>query len=278
METFLPEILEEPMEAIRRVALPIAGGCLALGSMVFISPLAWTADLTIPKTFVPGTPATAADVNQNFSATATSVNSKQDRVNGVCPAGQAVLSINANGSVVCDTNLNNRVTTIETSLLAVTDYRPVGPQTNVMALQVALGGWTICYSELYNATTGVLTNILAACNKANLMLACRPVGTNTYGVLAQAPRADVIFATPADATTVHVANGTAWYFNTSFSWGFAKAVDTVNKNSCDFQDTIDNEQRLCWHTGAGNLSSGYRCGVSEGLFNTAWQRVVMHRD
>src|SRR4029077_18192773 len=111
--------------------------------------------------------------------------SKQDRVTGVCPAGQAVLSITANGSVVCDTNLNSRVTTIETSLLAVTDYRPVGPQTNVMALQVALGGWTICYSELYSlAPGGSLATILAACNKANLMLACRPVGTNTYGVLA----------------------------------------------------------------------------------------------
>jgi len=146
-----------------------------------------------------------------------------------------------------------------------------------MALQVALGGWTICYTELYNAA-GAIANILAVCNKANLMLACRPVGTNTYGVLAQAPRADVIFATPADATTVHVANGTAWYFNTSFSWGFAKAGDTVNKSSCDFLDSTDNEQRLCWHTGSGNLSSGYRCGVSESLFNTAWQRVVLHRD
>jgi len=90
-------------------------------ALALASALAWPADLTIPKTFVPGTPATAGDVNQNFSATATSVNSKQDRVTGVCPAGQAVLSINADGSVVCDTNLNNRVTTIETSLLTVTD-------------------------------------------------------------------------------------------------------------------------------------------------------------
>jgi len=266
------------MKAIRRVALRTAVTCLALGSVVFAPPLAWSADLTIPKTFVPGTPATAADVNQNFSATATSVNSKQDRVTGTCPAGQAVLSIAANGTVTCDTNLNNRVTTIETSLLAVTDYRPVGPQTNVMELQVVLGGWTACYSDLFNAGTGVLVNILAACNKANLMLACRPVGTNTYAVLAQAPRADVTFVTPADTTTVHVANGTAWYFNTSRSWGFAKGGDTVNKNSCDTAVAANAEQRLCWHTSAGNVVSGHRCGITEFINNATYQRVVLHRD
>src|SRR5882724_2655504 len=142
----------------------LVGACLALAA-VLAPPLARPADLTIPKTFVPGAPATAADVNQNFSATATSVNSKQDRVTGTCPAGQAVRGVNADGTVVCDTNLSNRVTTIETSLLNVVDYRPVGPQTNVMALQVALGGWTVCYSELYNATSGVMATILAACNK-----------------------------------------------------------------------------------------------------------------
>src|SRR5437899_2144493 len=131
------------MNALRTITQRMAAASLTL-ALALPSPLAWPADLTIPKTFVPGTPATAADVNQNFSATATSVNSKQDRVTGTCPPGQAVLSIAANGTVTCDTNLNTRVTTIETSLLGVSDYRPVGPQTNVMALQVALGGWTVC--------------------------------------------------------------------------------------------------------------------------------------
>src|SRR5438552_8427766 len=111
---------EAPMKTFHR----LGGLCLALAA-AFASPLARPADLTIPKTFVPGTPATAADVNQNFSATATSVNSKQDRVTGTCPPGQAVLSIAANGTVTCDTNLDTRVTTIETSLLGVSDYRPV---------------------------------------------------------------------------------------------------------------------------------------------------------
>jgi hypothetical protein len=226
-----------------------------------------------------GTPATAADVNQNFSATATAVNSKQNRVTGTCQPGQTVLSVNADGTLVCDSTLNNRVTTIESSLLTVTDYRPVGPQTNVMGLQVALGGWTVCYTDLYSAGTGVLTSILAACNKANLMLACRPVGTNTYSVLAQAPRADVTFVTPSDTTTVHVANGTAWYFNTSRSWGFAKGSDAVFKNSCDTSVASNAEQRLCWHTTSGNVTTGWRCGATEGLNGSAaWERVVLHRD
>ena len=88
------------MEAIRRVILRSAVRCFVLGSLAFASPV-WAADLAIPKTFVPGTPATAADVNQNFSATATAVNSKQNRVTGTCPAGQWMQGVNADGSVIC---------------------------------------------------------------------------------------------------------------------------------------------------------------------------------
>ena len=86
------------MEAIRKVTLRSALHCFVLGSLVFASPL-WSADLTIPKTFVSGTPATANDVNQNFSATATAVNSKQNLVTGTCPAGQAVRTVNADGDI-----------------------------------------------------------------------------------------------------------------------------------------------------------------------------------
>jgi len=256
------------MKALRRVVQ-----CLASGSLVFASSFAWTADLTIPNTFVPGQPAVANDVNQNFSATAGAVNSKQDRVSGACPVGQAIRSVAANGTVTCETTLDSRLAGME----ALLNYMPVGPQTNVAQARVNLGGWTTCYTELYSAS-GVVANILVTCNKANLMLACLPVGTDTYTVLAQAPRADVTFSTPADATTVHVANGTAWYFNTSWSWGFAKAGDAVNKSSCDVGST-DPEQRLCWHTSANNLAGGYRCGISLNLNgSTAWQRVVLHRD
>jgi len=75
------------------------------------------ADLTIPKTFVPGSPATAADCEPELSATATVVNSKQNRILGTCQAGQTVLSVTAEGALVCDTTLNSRVTTIEAGLV-----------------------------------------------------------------------------------------------------------------------------------------------------------------
>jgi hypothetical protein len=258
------------MKTLLRVALR-----LVFGSLIFISAQAWPADLTIPHTFVPGTPATAADVNENFSATATAVNNKQNRVVGTCPAGQAVQSVAADGSVTCEAGLNSRIAAME----AVLKYMPVGPQTNVPALQVALGGWTVCYSDDYQAG-GVVANILSAtCNKANLMLACRQTGAPTYTLLAQAPRADVTFATPADTTSTHTANGTAWYFNTSQSWGFAKAGDVVNKNSCDIGVAADAEQRLCWHAGSGSLTAGFRCGTTEFLQGvTGWERVILHRD
>ena len=259
------------MKAFRR-----ALGSFVLAPLALAPSISWSADLTIPNTFVPGNPAVANEVNQNFSATAAAVNSKQDRVTGACPPGQAVRSVNQNGTVVCETGLDARVTSLESLL----NYMPVGPQTNVPQARVNLGGWTTCYTEPYNANTGVLATILATCNKANLMVACLPAGTDTYTVLAQAPRADVTFVTPGspDTGTVHIANGTAWYFNTSRSWGFARAGDAVFKNSCDTSIATNAGERLCWHTNAGNLSSGHRCGAVEFINNATYNRVVLHRD
>jgi hypothetical protein len=70
-------------------------------SLVVVSPFAWAQAFTVPNTFAPGTPASAADVNSNFSATAAAVNGKQNLVTGTCPTGQSIRAINANGSVVC---------------------------------------------------------------------------------------------------------------------------------------------------------------------------------
>jgi hypothetical protein len=253
--------------------LAAVANSFALSVLALTWQAVYAADLTIPNTFVPGTPANASDMNTNFSATSTAVNSKQNKVTGTCPAGQAIRSVNPDGTVVCETSLNTRVTTLESLL----NYMPVGPQTNVSQALVNLGGWTTCYTEAYNAA-GTISTILAACNKANLMLACLLTGTDTYTVLAQAPRADVTFNTTTDTTTTHVANGTAWYFSTSKSWGFAKAGDAVNKNSCDTGVATDPDQRLCWHTTATTLSSGWRCGATESIFDTSYQRVVLHRD
>ncbi len=100
------------MTALRTGTPCSAAAVLAL-AFALPTPSARSADLTIPKTFVPGTPATASDVNQNFSATATAVNSKQNLVTGTCSAGQAIRTVNADGTVVCETSLNSRLTSVE---------------------------------------------------------------------------------------------------------------------------------------------------------------------
>ncbi|HET7765617.1 MAG TPA: hypothetical protein VFK92_11075, partial [Burkholderiales bacterium] len=84
------------MNTLRKSALHLASAALAL-----CSPPGSAQTFTVPNTFVSGTPATAADVNANFSATAAAINGKQGLVTGSCPAGQSIRSISANGSVVC---------------------------------------------------------------------------------------------------------------------------------------------------------------------------------
>jgi hypothetical protein len=71
--------------------------------------------LTIPNTFVPGNAAVANEVNQNFSATATAVNSKQNRVAQSCPAGQAIRVVNQDGTVTCEAfaTSSNRLVSLE---------------------------------------------------------------------------------------------------------------------------------------------------------------------
>jgi hypothetical protein len=104
------------------------------------------------------------------------------------------------------------------------------------------------------------------------MLACRPVGSFSLALLAQADRSDVIFDTGDDADSLHVANGTGWYFSLSFrSWGFVRAGDTVQKDNCDIDTSGANDERLCWHVN----DPGYRCGATLELNGSEeFERIV----
>ncbi len=184
-----------------------------------------------------------------------------------------------NGGYRCGANktLNNSAAferIVYQPALEVGFYEPVGPQTNIPVSTVENGGWTECYRDTY-ATGGVdLATIQANCPGADLMLACRPTGSATLQLLAQANRLNVLFDTGIDTTTTHNANGSEWYYNDSRSWGFAAGGDAVNKASCDTTDSSD-PQRLCWHTGSGNLQSGYRCGDDNGLNgNATFERII----
>ena len=137
----------------------------------------------------------------------------------------------------------------------------------------ALTGWTICYQDTYDASVTPVATILQSCTGSSLLLACRPNNSQTLTVAAMAPRADVLFDT-AQTQVPHNANGVGWYFNDSYSWGFAAENDSISRNTCD-TDMTDPGNRLCWHTSAGHIDGGYRCGATTGLNNYAtWDRIV----
>jgi len=155
-------------------------------------------------------------------------------------------------------------------------YAPVGPQVNVPISTVLAGGWSLCFAGPYGANGGSLSSILAGCGGDLLMMAGGPnVGVNDevpaaeavnpmLSVLAWAPTADVTFPT-GTGNTPHDANGTGWYYDPNYSWGFAPQGGVLNRFSCDFGDgnlgNTPDPQRLCWHTGGGDLQGGWRVGT-----------------
>ena len=152
-------------------------------------------------------------------------------------------------------------------------YLPVGPQTNVPVNVVTGGGWTECYRDRYEIHLDA-DFVLARCPGDKLMLSCRPAGSSSLALLAQADRSDVTFDTGNNSSSLHVANGTGWYFNTDSiqSWGFVRAGDTVQKENCDIDGSGANDERLCWHL---NDFGGYRCGSVQDLNDSsAFERVV----
>jgi hypothetical protein len=153
-------------------------------------------------------------------------------------------------------------------------YRPVGPQMNVPVTTVTNGGWTECLRESYSVNGTPLATLQAQCSRANIMVACRTNGNANLQLLAQAPRADVFFNTGDMNNTLRVANGTGWYYSNSWSLGFVVAGETVNRNSCDTNNTNANT-RLCIHTGGNNLNPGWRCGVDTGI-GASHERIFYH--
>ena len=136
-------------------------------------------------------------------------------------------------------------------------YYPSGPQTFVQKSK--LKGWELCFSGFYNGTES-LDTVLTQCNRDPLLLAGGPTGSETLTVLAAAPRDDVLFDT-GESNKPHNANGSGWYYDDSFSWGFAKKGDRLKRDSCDVREEPHPNLRLCWHTLGGSLDGGYRAGA-----------------
>ena len=205
---------------------------------------------------------------------------------GVCASGingcvngtlQCVQQVQAAATDTCGDNLDNNCNgTVDEGCL----NQFSGVATNVPI--ASLTGWTQCYLDNYGSSGALLSTIQTQCNKAKLLLGCRLTGSSTLNVAAWAPRADVLFDT-GTTQTPHNANGVGWYYSGSYSWGFAPQGSVINRNSCDIVDSqtypgggaVDGDKRICWHTSANALSTGWRCGKPDFLGAT-YERIVFH--
>jgi hypothetical protein len=188
----------------------------------------------------------------------------KNAIGTLCPPGQFAVGMDMTGNFVCE---------VPGPL-----YFPSGPQVDVP--EGDLAGWRQCYQDLYKNSGTTVASILAQCDRSKLLLACRRVGDPNFVLLAAAPRDDVLFDTGYDdVATTHTANGSEWYFNDSYSWGFAAQGDEVGKISCDTYDFGANDKRLCWHAEEAAISGGYRCGATKDMnLRKTWERVIYHAD
>ena len=111
-------------------------------------------------------------------------------------------------------------------------------------------------------------------------MACKPTANANFTLLAMAPRVDVLFDCGTQTNCTKQSNGVGWYYSDIYSWGFAPGGEPVNRNSCDDNAGAQTLPglRLCWHTSAGNINSGYRCGSNDLNGNATWQRFVYQAD
>ena len=171
-------------------------------------------------------------------------------------------------------------------------FRFSGILTNVSQDDLS-SDWMQCFSETYNLTTTTISSVLTnSCTQGTLMLACRQAGMKTLLVAAHAPRMEATLDTGlappqgsyVNASNFHLANGSAWYFNTgccgsvsSGAWGFFEVGDIVNKFPYDTANGLAPDKRLSWtiNNSGPTLGGGFRCGAATSLQNNAqYERVI----
>ena len=159
-------------------------------------------------------------------------------------------------------------------------YWASGVQSNVP--DASLVGWSQCWSGTYADNSPPWAQLLQTCDKSKLLLACRPVGSASWTLVAMAPRADVLFDCGQQDNCSKVSNGVGWYFSGNYSWGFVPGGQATHRFSCDYTDPGSPlpfpELRMCWHTGGNSINSGYRCGANDLNGAANWQRLVYHAD
>ena len=143
-----------------------------------------------------------------------------------------------------------------------------------MAEDYLAESWDTCWTGTYG-NQEPLADILTPCDSNSLMLACRPVGEPSYTLSAMGPREAVLHDCGTDSACVFQYNGVGWYYSTTWSWGFARGGQPVQRSSCDVNRDDDPQLRMCWHTGSDNIQSGYRCGDNSLNADNDWERLVL---
>ncbi len=154
-------------------------------------------------------------------------------------------------------------------------YYPTGPQQNVPVASVLAGGWTACYTGNIGAPFGTDTaTTLANCAGSQLLVAGHLKGSDSYAVLAAAPKSDALTNTGANTSNTHTVNGSQWYNSDLWAFGFAPEDASVTLSSCDVTEGND---RLCVHT--FSAIGGFRVGSAMNLnTDTSWEIVVFSSD
>jgi hypothetical protein len=181
-----------------------------------------------------------------------------------------------------------------TTANAVGTYYPSGPQRNIPISTITSGGWTLCWSTLYNESA-TLASIESSCTKKYLLEAGGAVGASDYILAAAGERSSVLKPTGSNETNLN--NGTYWYYtkNISGSMGFSP-ISAIRQSSadcyyngttnCEFSSILIEGQdptvdlRLSWHiNSSGSLFGGWRLGRIGWLnASTAYVRAIYQSD
>ena len=180
-----------------------------------------------------------------------------------------------NAAAIAD--LQGTVSSLSSAVTTLQGYHTTtfsGIQQNVAVAD--LSGWQECYRTTYADPNAHPEGMLVACTGSKIMLACRPTGSDTLTLAAQAPREDVFFNTGDRTDIVHNANGVDWYFSLDWSMGFAPQGAGVRRSSADVQDGQD-PLRMSWHTN-DTYTPGYRCGNVYLNGRSDYEKVIYQAD
>jgi hypothetical protein len=160
----------------------------------------------------------------------------------------------------------------------VTGLRLEGVQRALPEDALLRGGFEPCWSGLYHEPRRdeSIADILEACDGPVLAMACRPVGSETLTVAAMGARSAVLLDTGDARDPDNTHNGVRWYFDESWSWGFAPAGVPLFRLTCDTA-LEDAAGRMCWHTAGGGVDGGLRCGEATPNADAPYERLIYHR-